>query len=103
MLCDGTHPLFDTTPEGRLTDLGDLPLPNTSLEGMRAAMAPQLPALLKQHHMVWLGGDLQYAGCGNCFNSSGSPGQSLWPSQIASHRGSTGDYRRATDYFGRLH
>ena len=31
MLCDGVHPYFDTTPEGRLTDLGDLALPNTSL------------------------------------------------------------------------
>jgi len=57
MLCDGTHPWFGTAPGPQLTDLGDLPLPNTSLEGMRAALAPQLPDLLKQHHMVWLGGD----------------------------------------------
>jgi agmatinase len=57
MLCDATHPLFDTSPVGWLDDLGDLPLPNTGLEGMRAAMAPLLPALLAQRHMVWLGGD----------------------------------------------
>jgi len=57
MLCDGTHPFFDTTPDGALTDLGDLPLPNTSLDGMRAALAPLLPKLLAGHHMAWLGGD----------------------------------------------
>jgi agmatinase len=57
MLCDGTHPHFDVTPIGQLADLGDLPLPNTSLDGMRQAMAPLLPALLQQHHMAWLGGD----------------------------------------------
>ena len=57
MLCDGTHPLFDVTPEGLLTDMGDLPLPNTSLDGMRAAMAPLLPPLIARHHMAWLGGD----------------------------------------------
>ena len=57
MLCDGTHPLFDVTPEGLLTDVGDLPLPNTSLDGMRAAMAPLLPPLIARHHMAWLGGD----------------------------------------------
>ncbi|MEK8044814.1 agmatinase [Ideonella margarita] len=57
MLCDGIHPLFNTTPVGHLDDLGDLALPNTSLERMRAEMARQLPALLAQRHMVWLGGD----------------------------------------------
>jgi agmatinase len=57
MLCDGTHPHFDTTPEGVLTDLGDLPLPNTGLTEMRAALAPLLPPLLARHHMAWLGGD----------------------------------------------
>lgn len=57
MLCDGTHPLFDCSPEGLLADHGDLALPNTSLEGMRAAMAPLLPPLLAANHMVWLGGD----------------------------------------------
>ncbi|WP_310387747.1 agmatinase [Roseateles sp.] len=57
MLCDGTHPLFDTTPEGQLTDLGDLALPNTSLTAMRAAMLPLIAPMLSQHHMAWLGGD----------------------------------------------
>ncbi|MBN8486393.1 MAG: agmatinase [Burkholderiales bacterium] len=56
-LCDGTHPLFGLDLEGVLADVGDLPLPNTSLEGMRAALMPQLPALLRQHRMAWLGGD----------------------------------------------
>jgi agmatinase len=57
MLCDGTHPLFDVTPQGHLADVGDLVLPNTSLEAMRAAMAPQVDALIRKHHMAWLGGD----------------------------------------------
>ena len=57
LLCDGTHPLFDTSPHGQLADLGDLPLPNTSLAAVREALAAQLPALLSRHHMVWLGGD----------------------------------------------
>ncbi|NDY90409.1 agmatinase [Ideonella livida] len=57
MLCDGIHPHFNVSPLQHLTDLGDLPLPNTSLEAMRAALAAQLPALLDQRHMVWLGGD----------------------------------------------
>ena len=57
MLCDGTHPHFDTTPDGHLADLGDLALPNTSLDGMRAALAPLLPPLLARQHMAWLGGD----------------------------------------------
>ena len=57
MLCDGTHPLFDTSPLGRLGDVGDLPLPNTALSGMREALAPLAADLLQRHHMVWLGGD----------------------------------------------
>lgn len=57
MLCDGIHPLFDVTPVGHLSDLGDLPLPNTGLERLRAALEPQVAALLPQRHMVWLGGD----------------------------------------------
>ena len=57
MLCDGIHPYFDTSPEGHCTDLGDLPLPNTNLEGMRAAMLPLVAPLLDRHHMAWLGGD----------------------------------------------
>ena len=57
MLCDGTHPHFGVSPLGALTDLGDLRLPNTSLEAMRSALAVQVPALLARHHMAWLGGD----------------------------------------------
>lgn len=58
MLCDGTHPLFDVSPADTLCDLGDLPLPNTSLERMREALVPQVSRLLsQQRHMVWLGGD----------------------------------------------
>lgn len=57
MLCDGTHPVFDVSPEAALTDVGDLPLPNTSLQGMRAAMMPLVRTLIAQHHMAWLGGD----------------------------------------------
>jgi agmatinase len=57
MLCDGLHPVFDTTPIGLLDDHGDLALPNTGLDGMRAAFAEMLPALLARQHMVWLGGD----------------------------------------------
>jgi agmatinase len=57
MLCDGIHPFFNTSPVDLLTDLGDLPLPNTSLEGMRQAMAPQVAQMIRAHHMAWLGGD----------------------------------------------
>jgi agmatinase len=57
MLCDGTHPLFDVDLEGQLGDAGDLALPNTSLEAMRAALEPQAEALIAGHHMAWLGGD----------------------------------------------
>lgn len=57
MLCDGIHPHFDATPDGQLTDRGDLALPNTSLAAMRAAMLPQVEPLVRRHHMAWLGGD----------------------------------------------
>ncbi|MFZ5550168.1 MAG: agmatinase [Pseudomonadota bacterium] len=57
MLCDGIHPLFDTTPADALDDRGDLLLPNTGLGPMREAFARALPALLARQHMVWLGGD----------------------------------------------
>jgi agmatinase len=57
MLCDGIHPLFDVSPAGRLIDVGDLALPNTSIERMRESMMPLVDSLLAQHHMVWLGGD----------------------------------------------
>ena len=46
-----------SAPTGMLGDAGDLPLPNTSLEGMRAAMPPLVDALIRRHHMAWLGGD----------------------------------------------
>ena len=57
MLCDATHPHFDTAPFGNLCDAGDLPLPNTGIDAMRAALMPQAIALLAAHHMLWLGGD----------------------------------------------
>jgi len=57
MLCDGMHPLFETSPFGHAIDLGDLPIPNTSLPAMRAALEAQLPGLLARHHLAWLGGD----------------------------------------------
>ncbi|MBB4843455.1 agmatinase [Paucibacter oligotrophus] len=57
MLCDGVHPFFNTSPEGLLADFGDLALPNTSLEAMRAAMPPLVAPLIASHHMCWLGGD----------------------------------------------
>lgn len=57
MLCDAIHPHFDTSPLGYLCDAGDLALPNTGIEAMRAALMPQAQELLAAHHMVWLGGD----------------------------------------------
>jgi len=57
MLCDGTHPWFDVTPDGQLADFGDLVLPNTSLEGMRAVLPALVDPLVQQHHVAWLGGD----------------------------------------------
>ncbi len=57
MLCDATHPVFDVAPEGRLVDVGDLMLPNTALDAMRAALMPAARALIARHHMLWLGGD----------------------------------------------
>jgi agmatinase len=57
MLSDGVHPLYGVTPLGLIADAGDLTLPNTSLAGMRAALAPQVDRLIAQHHMIWLGGD----------------------------------------------
>ena len=57
MFCDALHPHFDVSPLDRLGDAGDLPLPNTSLDAMRAALQPMAADLLKAHHMCWLGGD----------------------------------------------
>jgi agmatinase len=57
MLCEGIHPHFDVDLQGVAGDAGDLPLPNTSLERMREAMAAPVAALLPRHHMAWIGGD----------------------------------------------
>ena len=57
MLCDATHPWLDVAPGAALADVGDLPLPNTSLAAMRAALQPMAAQLLARHHMIWLGGD----------------------------------------------
>lgn len=60
MLCDGTHPYFDVSPldpPHPLGDVGDLLLPNTSLQHMRSTLAPLAAGLIRQHHMAWLGGD----------------------------------------------
>lgn len=57
MLCDGVHPLFDTSPKESLTDYGDLALPNTDLVAMRETLQPLALDLIARHHMCWLGGD----------------------------------------------
>jgi len=57
MLCDGTHPLWDLSPNDVIADIGDLPLPNTSIERMRDALASIAAELVARHHMAWLGGD----------------------------------------------
>ena len=57
MLCDGIHPYFDVSPYDFVYDLGDLATPNTDLTSMRASLAEQIPAMLPQYHMCWLGGD----------------------------------------------
>ena len=57
MLCDGIHPYFDVSPYDFIYDLGDLATPNTDLVAMRASLAEQIPAMLAQYHMCWLGGD----------------------------------------------
>lgn len=58
MRCDAEHPHFNVAPAaGQLVDYGDLRLPNTSLERMRAALVPQAQALIARHRLLWLGGD----------------------------------------------
>lgn len=57
MLCDAIHPHFDVSPTPLTGDAGDLALPNTGLEAMRAAMPAQVEALIAAHRMAWLGGD----------------------------------------------
>ncbi len=58
MLCDAIHPLFNVAPSTQtLVDVGDLVLPNTSLDAMRAALMPMAQTLIARHHMLWFGGD----------------------------------------------
>ncbi len=57
MMGDGWHPVFDLSPAAALADVGDLPLPNTSLAAMRAELEPLALEWISRHHMVWLGGD----------------------------------------------
>ena len=57
MLCGDEHPFFDSTPVSDTVDLGNLLLPNTSLEAMRAALTLQAASLIAKQTMVWLGGD----------------------------------------------
>jgi agmatinase len=57
MLCEGIHPHFDVDLLGVVGDAGDLPLPNTSLERMREAMAAPVRELIRAHHVAWIGGD----------------------------------------------
>ena len=57
MLCDAVNAHFDVSPIGHLADHGDLALPNTSLEAMRAALPAQVEPLIARQHMTWLGGD----------------------------------------------
>jgi agmatinase len=57
MLCDAIHPHFDVSPIELLGDAGDLPLPNTGLPAMRAALPARAAPLIRRHHVAWLGGD----------------------------------------------
>jgi agmatinase len=57
MMCDACHPHWDVSPQPWIADIGDLPLPNTSLVGMRDTLARLAAPLIAAHHMVWLGGD----------------------------------------------
>jgi agmatinase len=57
MLCDAVHPVFDISPIEVMTDLGDLLLPNTSLEAARAEIQRQATVAIARHHVCWLGGD----------------------------------------------
>ncbi len=57
MLCDGIHPHFDVSPLARLTDLGDLDLPQTQHAAMQAAVQAAAAPAIARHHLCWLGGD----------------------------------------------
>ena len=58
MLCDGLHPVFETTPVGLAGDAGDMRLPNASgLPVVRESIQTQAAALIAKHHCVFIGGD----------------------------------------------
>ncbi len=58
MLCDGLHPVFETSPVTVAGDAGDMLLPNASgLPTVRAAIESQAAALMARHHCIFLGGD----------------------------------------------
>jgi agmatinase len=57
MLCGDEHPFFDTTPVNDTLDLGNLALPNTSIDAMRETLMPLAAEMIKNQTMVWLGGD----------------------------------------------
>jgi len=57
MLCDGTHPHFDVSPIGLLTDLGDMVLPNTALDMARRAIEKLAFEAIQKHHVCFIGGD----------------------------------------------
>ena len=58
MLCDATHPYFDTTPLGLLGDALDMRLSNASgLPVVRAQIQAQAAPLFARHHCVFIGGD----------------------------------------------
>jgi len=57
MLVDGTHPWFDLSPVDQLGDVGDLRLPNTSLQTLQTLLQREAAALIARHRMLWLGGD----------------------------------------------
>ena len=55
MLFGDEHPYFDTTAVNDTVDIGNLPLPNTSLEAMRAALTSNAAATLV---WTWLCGQI---------------------------------------------
>ncbi|OYU44517.1 MAG: agmatinase [Burkholderiales bacterium PBB4] len=58
MLCDGLHPVFETTPVALTGDAGDMRLTNASgLPAVRQEIAAQAAALMVRHHCIFIGGD----------------------------------------------
>ncbi len=58
MLCDGLHPVFETTPVEFTGDAGDMRLPNASgLPVVRECIQSQAAALMAKHHCIFIGGD----------------------------------------------